>query len=533
MSYREKQLFSWTTAALAVVTVAALLSSFNGGVSVGFSNHTGLMPVVRRILDPNYLPNDFGIALRFYHHRVFAYLVAGASYLIGEDNALIALHIAGMTLLSAALFYLCRLAGLNLSGFLAVGLFVAANFAWAGLSLEENHFVGNRDIQPTTFAHALIVFAVAGLIERRYHLVAFLAGLVMFLHVQIGVIFALVLIPFYLAAIRTFSVGDILRFAVLFFVPASPSLSHLSHMTQKGLLDSSLALYYIDFRHPHHFELMSAKHAVGVAGNLAAQTVAYLWLRRQEGYTTERRAVGVMFAVSALLAAFALLHFADYYVLRVGTILKIQFIRLSSLITVCGVICAVAALNVWWQERAAHQTRAERRPRINVVMASLVAVGVLWSAYSVAVAGRDPHPLLGVRRYAEQKSGWVDACLWVKAHGPRDTIYLTPPDTRGFAYLSDRSTIVEFKTNPDGGQFLAEWFERLRDLGGGSLPAYRGFKNGSTLNKAYATLGTEQIAALGEKYGARYAVLPKASPAQFETVYENNQYRIVKLPTAP
>ncbi|HVF88032.1 MAG TPA: hypothetical protein VM866_10600, partial [Pyrinomonadaceae bacterium] len=103
----------------------------------------------------------------------------------------------------------------------------------------------------------------------------------------------------------------------------------------------------------------------------------------------------------------------------------------------------------------------------------------------------------------------------------------------GFTYLSDRSAIVEFKTNPDGGQYLAQWFERLRDLGGGTLPEARGFRNGSLLNKAFASLSTDQIVALGEKYGASYAVLPKLSPAKLEVVYENDQYRLVKLPGPP
>ncbi|MBA3713249.1 MAG: hypothetical protein H0W76_12505, partial [Pyrinomonadaceae bacterium] len=97
--------------ALCVVAVAALFVIFNGGISVGASNHAGLVPVVRRIIDPAYLPGDFGIELRLYHHRVFAYAVAGCSIIFGEDNALILLTIIGMTLLSAALFYLCRTLG--------------------------------------------------------------------------------------------------------------------------------------------------------------------------------------------------------------------------------------------------------------------------------------------------------------------------------------------------------------------------------------------------------------------------------------
>jgi hypothetical protein len=75
--------------------VAAMIIVFNGGIRVGFSNHTGLLPVVRRILDPTYLPNDFNIQLRLYHHRIFAYWIAGLTKFLGEDNALIALSLVG------------------------------------------------------------------------------------------------------------------------------------------------------------------------------------------------------------------------------------------------------------------------------------------------------------------------------------------------------------------------------------------------------------------------------------------------------
>ena len=57
---------------IAILVVAALFVIFNGGIAVGSGNHVGLLPVVRRLLDPGYLPGDFNIELRLYHHRVFA-----------------------------------------------------------------------------------------------------------------------------------------------------------------------------------------------------------------------------------------------------------------------------------------------------------------------------------------------------------------------------------------------------------------------------------------------------------------------------
>ena len=69
---QRRSLATHLVSALCVAGVALLIIIFNGGIGVGGSNHVGLLPVVRRLLDPHYLPGDFSISLRLYHHRVFA-----------------------------------------------------------------------------------------------------------------------------------------------------------------------------------------------------------------------------------------------------------------------------------------------------------------------------------------------------------------------------------------------------------------------------------------------------------------------------
>src|SRR5678816_4027616 len=125
MSTHTSRVRTYLLTGLGILAVAALIIGFNGGISVGSSNHTGLLPVVRRILDSNYLPGDFGISVRFYHHRVFACLVAGVSAVLGEDNSLILLAMVGMILLCTALFVLCRVLDLRHTGFIVAGLFLA------------------------------------------------------------------------------------------------------------------------------------------------------------------------------------------------------------------------------------------------------------------------------------------------------------------------------------------------------------------------------------------------------------------------
>lgn len=499
---------------------------FNGGIDVGGANHVALLPFVRRLLDPGYLPGDFGISLRLYHHRVFAYLVAWCSAALGEDRALIALHLAGMTLLAVSLWYLCRAVKLPPAGFVAMGLFLATNWAWTGKGLEWNYFVSDADIYPITYAHGFVLLALGSLLQQQHRLAVLWTGLATLFHLQIGLIGALVIAPFYALWLKALGVREFFRLALLFFLPASPALLDLILLVRKGLMEPPSAYslaYYIDFRHPHHFELISATAALWVAAHVVAQAAAWYWLRRAQ--RTERRHVGMLLAVSLILTALALIHFTDYYLVKQDKIAYIQFIRLSPLITVLGTLALIIVVRAWADEQA---SRGRRGRLVGLADACLILIAVSWAVYSATRP--DTKFYAGVRRHAEQRSSWSEICLWIKEHGPRNAIYLAPPGNNDFVYLAERSDVADFKNNPDGALHLAEWFERLRDLSGGELPQGRGFENQPLLNQAFAKLSNSALITLGEKYHARYAVLPKSSATKFAAIYQNDEYRLVELP---
>jgi uncharacterized membrane protein YwzB len=506
---------------LCILCVAALLIIFHGGIKVGFSNHVGLLPVVRRFLNPDYLPQDFSIALRFYHHRTFVYLVAALSWILGEDNALITLSVAGKLFLSVALFYLCRVLRIFLPGFLTVGCLLATGVLWTGNGLETNTFIGIPEIEPPIFAHSLVLLGTATLLQRRYRITAFLAGTTLLCHLQIGLIFALLLTPFYVNRIRTFGVKELLRLGLLFFAPASIALLHLYQMMLRGLNSPSFSLSYIDFRQSHHFELLSAQAAIRVIIHLTLLTVVY-WRLRRMGQLEESRWMSVLVVMSVMLAVLSAAHFLDYYLLRNGNIIKFQFPRLSSLITVFGALALVTLIKTWAESYG-------RRAGISWLAHICLSCAVLtWPVYRGRAFRLSQ--LSKIQRFADEGSDWVKVCQWIGEHGPGETVYLTPPGNEGFTYLSNRSNVVEFKINPDGGQYLSEWYERLKDLSGGRLADEMGFNNESRLNQAFVSLDDRQIKALGKKYRARYAVVPASSPVSFETIYENDGYRVNRLP---
>lgn len=521
------------TASIAVI--AALCTAFNGGISIGASNHSGLLPVVRRLLDPNYLPGDFNISLRLYHHRVFAWLLAGASSMLGETRGIVVLHVLGALLLAGSLWYLCRTVGLSRLAYLALGLFLATGFLWTGRGLEENDFVGNAELQPPLFAHAFVLLSTAMLIQRRYRWTAVFAGLAVLFHLQIGVIWTLMIAPFFALQLRAFGLRELLRLAACYLVAAAPALWHLLGMLQRGLLQPAVSeyslAYYIDFRHPHHFALMSASHGIWVAGHLAVLGLIWWWMRRTE--PAGERAVGVLFGLACIFAVLALAHFTDYYLLKFDKFANLQVIRLSPLLTLFGTLSALLLLNRSLECVA--QPKAWLPPLLNV---GLFCAAAIWG-YRVA-HHPDTEWRFGVSYYADlsDKAGnlrqlyWIEMCNWIKANGASDTAYLTSPANEGFTVLTDRSNIVEFKTNPDGALQLNEWFARLKDMTGGKLSAERGLNNRRPLNKAYSELNARQLIALGQKYRAGFAVVAKGAELPFEVVYANEGLKLVKLPAA-
>ena len=509
-----------------VVWVAGMMLLFNGGIAIGYRNHAALLPVVRRILNRDYLPQDFGVALRLYHHRVFAHIVAIGSKLLGEDGAIVALTLLGMVLMAVCLLYLSKSLGLSLPGYATAGVILALHAGETGRGLEANKFLGNDHIMPPTFAHALILLAVGLFIRGRYPAASFAAGFTLLLHTQIGVLFVLILLPLFFIRLRRRPRREGLICLALLAAPVIPLLSHISAMAHQGAAETSGLIEYFRFRLPHHFAFRADRMFLVVSFFLIQLgTLAWLGRPRRVG----EDGVRCMVALSSQILLLSGLHYLDYHLLEWGPIARMQFLRLSPLITVFGMLCLVLCASAAAEWLGRRKASSDRRRMGQLWLAVLV---LATSGYAYLAKAGSPGFAL-VHKYREERSAWVDICRYVKESTDPEGVFLTPPGNEGFTYLSERSTVVEFKVNPDGGMYLQQWYERLRNLSGGSLPNMTGLQNEQRLNQAYARLGAEQLTTLAVKYGARMAVLPANSPVPFTTIYSNGGYRLVRIPVGP
>ncbi|HEY6941597.1 DUF6798 domain-containing protein [Dokdonella sp.] len=491
------------------IACTLLAIALDHGIRLGSENHAGLLPVMRRILDPGYLPGDFGISIRLHHHHTFTWAAAMLASVIGENGALASLTVIGLLAIFAGLWRVGDALDLAPARRVLLGVAIAIGLAWLDRGVEANRFLGNGPIMPPTFAHALILFGIDALLRRRWNLAFALAGAVALVHLQIGAVWLVTLAAVGVGMGIAREPRRWLPGACAAIVIALPALADVWALLHEGLVRGIARTEDVAFRMPQHFEFR-ADRVAAVALYLGAFVV--LWRRwRARGDARADRFLPLLWIAGCLMALSAL-HYLDYYVLHSGWIARLQLLRLSMFVPVLAAFALLAA------------PTPRPRERWPLALATLFAFGALGAGWA-----KHAPPSLAVEDEAQASTDWADVTRWVRANGPAGR-YVTPPGQIGFTAYSDRSTVVEFKVNPDGGAGLDEWLHRLDAVTAGALPPASTRRDvAAELDAAYAKLTDADFRRLVRDYGVRTAVVPAASPLQGKVVYRNAGYRVVAL----
>lgn len=505
---------TWATMSYALAMIAGctlLAIALDHGILLGSENHAGLLPVVRRILDPSYLPGDFGISIRIHHHHAFTWLVAMLSAVFGENGALELLTVLGYVAIFTGIWRLGMALGLTPARCLLLGVALASSAMFLDHGVEANRFLGNGPIMPPTFAHALILFGIEAMVRQRWNLAFALAGAAALLHLQIGGVWLLVLVVTALHAGIARQPRRYVPGLIAALVIVSPTLLDAWALLHHGLLNGIGTMTDIALRMPQHFEFYANRvAAVAVYFGL----FVWLWWRWRAQDDVRAATFQPLLWIAACLMLLTVTHYLDYYVLKTGFISRLQLLRLSVFIPVLAAFALIAGPGV-----ARH--RRERWPVILATVFAAISLGTAWAKH-------EP-PSLRVIDQSQANTDWADVTRWIRRAGPAG-LYVTPPGQIGFTAYSNRSTVVEFKVNPDGGAGLAEWEARLRAITQAPLP------KGSTrrgvaeeLDEAYARLPANAFLSLQREYGVQTAVVPTSSALQGRVLYGNSGYRVVAL----
>jgi Domain of unknown function (DUF6798) len=120
-------------------------------------------------------------------------------------------------------------------------------------------------------------------------------------------------------------------------------------------------------------------------------------------------------------------------------------------------------------------------------------------------------PEAGVAKYARLKTD-------------KDAVFLTPPLFGRFRLAAERAIVIDHKVfvyNSD--QAILEWKARMEDCYGKSEKV-------DEMIKEYEKITDEKIKFIAGKYGISYAALYKETLSSLPMLYENDLYKIVKVP---
>lgn len=490
-----------------------MVGCWAGGIYVGYANHTGLIPVVRRILNVNYLPGDFGIQLRYYHHRPFAHTLAAVIRILGEDGGIVAVHFIAWILLGYAVNRTMELFELEWISKTPLLIIIALNHSFIGESLEVNRFVGSHCIQPTTVSIAFALLGICSIARQEFKMGGLLFGLSFTYHLQIGAIFAACFLLTNAKTLYSQAGLNVSLWCIGFIVVgAAPGILTFFPLVLSGAAGTTYTLNDMNYYFRDHYQFGGIEKTLICSCGLVA-ILLFSGSRKSECIP---RLLSRFFLVLALGCS---LHYFDYYVLHDGRIVQMQFPRISFLFAIFG---AISLFSIWERSGKPKMVAA-------ILFSSAIAIICLFpdvnrSAFS---------PTTWINHYKDDESAWVNVCSWIHDNTDGSARFVSPPGQEGFNYLSERSTVVEFKINPDGGRFLPQWYERLKDVSGGELPSDLGWGGvQQDLNRRYSMLNLNQISQLKQKYGLRMAVVANSALARLDgldVLYTNTAYSVVSL----
>jgi hypothetical protein len=117
-----------------------------------------------------------------------------------------------------------------------------------------------------------------------------------------------------------------------------------------------------------------------------------------------------------------------------------------------------------------------------------------------------------------QRADWDELCAWIKENTPRDSLILTPKESRSFKWFAERAEYVAFKDCPQDAAGIVEWNNRLKFLKKWGEENWNG--------TSYSAVVTNQ---LHETTGVTHLVSSRWGPFDAPIVYENDTYRVYQI----
>lgn len=177
---------------------------------------------------------------------------------------------------------------------------------------------------------------------------------------------------------------------------------------------------------------------------------------------------------------------------------------------------------------------------VGIQVAAMVAAGIAqrkaWGAVALLLAlafggwqvvdvcsTRNANPVPPADRKMHDYAAWVDACDWIAANTPEESLFLTPRAATSFKWRTGRPEVVTRKDIPQDAASMVQWFQRLCDIHNRQV---------GDKTKVYWSLGhqgTARIEHLAQKYQFDYVLTDNRRRLGLPIVYRNKTYVLYAL----
>ncbi len=553
-----------------------LLGALTGvafGFQFGYGNQTTYLVSGLRLLDPQYLANDWWATETVQYHRRFAYLVLALGSIGSLPWILATVNALAISVGAVALF---RFAShLSDDQRTATYCWLLTSILFFGITgtisvAGSNAFTGG--IQPSGFAAVFLILAMLTFATGRFAVSGVFLALSGLAHTN----FLLLGLPvFGFAHLLIGRSGLVRRGVIQFWLPVVVLLFELPIILQVSApgvapeIRAEASRILSEIRAPHHYNETS--FLLKFLPLLAWHAIAITHLKYVKTDTDFGGRLLKLYWSFLVLLVFG---FVATVLLNIDTVSRLFVWRMApfSLVLAFLIIAAAATQLVLGDKKASWDAYPAWRlgilsfgalalgvAHIGLVrglFASLILVGILWFARrhwsvtrvtlqwparrSVTMLGLGTVILLGTMfvrvpssQITCQFNLFVSGCdearnelySWARTGTDPGAVFLIPPNLEQFRLLGRRAVVISWKDVPLGPEEILQWYGRIDDISGGILP-----ESFSETKRGYAALDDRQIEQLVQKYDVDYVVrgILKTSPiAEGQEVFRNTDYFVL------
>lgn len=522
---------------LVVFLVVITLYFLRFGYDFGISDQDEFIPYLMRMLNPNFLANDWFLNLQADQWNVrsgFVLMLFPLAKLLPIWLVLILVYLGSAYLITTSIFTLAfRATGNTTASTVAVVLILVGTPYW---NLGGNEFM-NRMLVPSMLAWGFALWGIDRLILRKMLSAGLLMGLATWAQPLVGLQVAAIGGIFVLVRELRKSNGpggtrwrrDFLVLLGSFIIVGSPVLVPIIVGQISGTGNTDTLYIMTAFRSPHHY--LPDSFPSGSVSRFFfltfAGTTSFVVFRQAFNPEIRRDILLLIVILYAILAA----AFFGTAVLNIPLIINIQLFKVSVLAKALLLVGVSGALirvpRIWDQDRISAWIRHPFSPSFMlVILISVVVLAARWNPMTNRSL-----------RFIVRDSGTTGEMLeWVRTSTDEASIFAAPPSFSGFQSRARRAVFVNFKAFPFTHAGMEAWYDRLTRLA--PIPPLRrgGTKAIIELDESYSGLTASEIRTFSRTEDISYflrsaPVLQTPGQKNLEPVFRNKDWWIYRSHT--